>query len=136
MRNAVATKVDFKQTEEVSNSLGNTVEVEAKRKLTHKEKLAREMHRRMRCVSDPAGKSEDEDNEKASLQHCTALHHRDHKHRHHHRHLYYKGKTRGRPSMHHGTRGTGRSSGSKRSEKSADGKSTRQRVAGRGVCYS
>jgi hypothetical protein len=99
MRNAVATRVDFKLTEEVSDSLGNTVEVNAKKTLTHKEKLARELHRRMR-LSDPAGKSEDEDNEKASLQHCTALHHRDHKHYHHHRHLYYKGEARGRPSVH------------------------------------
>jgi elongation factor 3 len=64
MRNAVATKVEFTQIEEVTDASGNTVKVKAKKKLTRKEKLAREKHRKMmRDLGEPVSESEEEDDE-------------------------------------------------------------------------
>jgi elongation factor 3 len=62
MKNASNFKVEFKQIEEMVDAAGNTTKVKApKKKLTRKEKLAREKHRKMmRELGEPVSDSDSE----------------------------------------------------------------------------
>eukprot|EP00053_Salpingoeca_punica_P017123 m.163838 g.163838 ORF g.163838 m.163838 type:complete len:1049 (+) comp17119_c3_seq1:160-3306(+) len=63
MKNAAASKVEFQQIEEMVDAAGNTMKVkEKKKKLSRKEKLAREKHRKMmRELGEPVSDTESDD---------------------------------------------------------------------------
>lgn len=63
MKNAASSKVEFQQIEEVTDAAGNTMKVkEKKKKLSRKEKLAREKHRKMmRELGEPVSDTESDE---------------------------------------------------------------------------